>query len=208
MLPRVVQDYPKHRWLFLTLTVKNCPIAELKVTLGKMHDAFKRLTKLKAWTIEGWVKSTEVTRGKDSSAHPHFHCLLMVPAGYFSGLDYLSQQRWTELWQQCMRLDYKPMVHVRAIAKHHDPRIIIPEVLKYQVKESDLVRDRVWFLELTKQLHKTRAVATGGVLKEYLKELEQEPEDLIGESEEPDQVDEGSLYFGWKSEKKRYFLSQ
>lgn len=204
VLPKVVEAYPKHRWVFLTLTVKNCPITELKSTLGWMHESFKRLTKLKIWTVEGWIKSTEVTRGKDGSAHPHFHCLLMVPPSYFKGSKYISQEKWTELWQQCLRIDYKPMVHVRAIAKRHDPQVIIPEILKYQVKESDLVKDREWFIELTKQLHKTRAVAVGGVLKTYLKELEQEPEDLIGESDEPDQVDEGSLYFRWKKVEKKY----
>lgn len=204
MLPKVIQEYPTHRWLFLTLTVKNCPIASLKETLGQMHESFKRMTKLKAWKIEGWVKSTEVTRGKDGSAHPHFHCLLMVPASYFSGRDYISQAKWTEIWQQCLRIDYKPMVHVRAIAKHHDPQSILPEILKYQVKESDLVADRYWFLELTKQLHKTRAVAVGGVLKKYFQELEQEPDDLIGEGEEPDSVDEGELFFGWKRQEKKY----
>lgn len=206
LLPKVVHDHPKHRWLFLTLTVKNCPIGDLRDTLKWMHESFKRMTKLKAWKIEGWIKSTEVTRGKDGSAHPHFHCLLLVSPSYFSGQDYISQEKWTELWQQSLRIDYKPMLHVRAIAKHNDPRIIIPEILKYQVKESDLVRDRDWFLELTRQLHKTRAVAVGGMLKQYLKELEEEPEDLIGENETPDEVNEGSLYFGWKQVQKQYKL--
>lgn len=206
LLPRVVEDYPGHRWLFLTLTVKNCRIEELNTTLKWMHESFKRLTKLKVWKIKGWIKSTEVTRGKDGSAHPHFHCLLMVSSSYFKGEDYISQAKWTELWQQCLRIDYKPMVHVKAIAKHNDPRVIIPEILKYQVKESDLVRDRYWFLELTRQLHKTRAVAVGGLLKQYLKELEEEPQDLIGESETPEEVDEGSLYFEWKQTRRQYKL--
>ena len=48
-----------------------------------------------------------------------------------------------------------------------------------------------------------RCVATGGVLKEYLKALEQEPDDLIGKGEE-DEVDEGHLYFGWKRQEKKY----
>lgn len=206
LLPKVVQDHPYHRWLFLTLTVRNCPIVELRKTLTWMHESFKRMTKLKAWKVEGWVKSTEVTRGRDRSAHPHFHCLLLVPPSYFEVDNYISQAEWTELWQQCLRIDYKPMVHVRAIAKHHDPRVIIPEILKYQVKESDLVRDREWFLELTRQLHKTRAIGVGGILKTYLKELEEEPEDFIGESDDPDQVDEGSLYFGWRRTDKKYKL--
>ncbi len=204
-LPKVVHDYPKYRWLFLTLTVKNCPIHDLRATLNLMNKAFTRLTQLKRWPASGWIKSTEVTKGKDGNAHPHFHCLLMVPPSYFSGQDYLSQNAWVELWEKSARLDYKPVCHVRAIAKHHDPKVLIPEILKYQVKESDLVSDRAWFLELTKQLHKTRAVAVGGVLREYMKELEQEPDDLIGEDNESS-PDEGHLSFSWRTEKKKYKL--
>lgn len=147
-LPKVVSNYPNHRWLFLTLTVKNCFIDELKDTLIWMNKSFVRLTQLKVWPANGWIKSTEVTRGRDGNAHPHFHCLIMVPPSYFSGQDYLSQDRWVHLWQQCTRLDYKPICHIKAIAKHHDPCSIIPEILKYQVKESDLVADREWFWNL------------------------------------------------------------
>lgn len=205
VLPKVLSDFPKCRWLFLTLTVRNCKITNLRETLAWMHKSFIRLTKLKEWPVEGWIKSTEVTRGKDGSAHPHFHCLLMVPASYFSGQAYLSQQRWAELWQQSTRLDYKPVCHVKAVAKHHNPQTLIPEILKYQVKESDLVADRQWFLELTRQLHKTRAVAVGGILRYYMKDLEKEPEDLIGEGDGTT-PDEGHLYFGWKREKEKYKL--
>jgi plasmid rolling circle replication initiator protein Rep len=206
MLPQVTQDCPKHRWLFLTLTVRNCPIQKLRETLEWMNKSFTRLSQLKTWPGEGWIKSTEVTRGKDGSAHPHFHILMMVPASYFSGQDYISQARWSELWQKCLRIDYKPVTHVRAIAKHNDPQVIVPEILKYQVKESDLGADREWFLQLTEQLHKTRAVAVGGVLRKYLKELEQEPEDLIGEDDDLEKVDEGLLYFGWKKQQRKYRL--
>ena len=52
-----------------------------------------------------------------------------------------------------------------------------------------------------------RAIATGGVLKEYLKILEDEPEDLIGKDEDdPAQVDEGHIFFGWKHRDKKYKL--
>ena len=202
-LPKVVADFPKHRWLFLTLTVKNCPITELRETLSWMNKSFTRLTQLKVFPADGWIKSVEVTRGRDSNAHPHLHCLLIVPPSYFSGQDYLSQQRWAELWQQSARLDYQPICHIKAIAKKHNPQVLIPEILKYQVKESDLVADREWFLELTRQLHKTRAVAVGGVLRHYMNELEKEPEDLIGKDDEL-APDEGHLYFGWKKTKKKY----
>jgi plasmid rolling circle replication initiator protein Rep len=210
ILPKVVEHFPKHRWLFLTLTVRNVDISELRATLGWMHKSFVRLTKLKEFPAVGWIKSTEVTKGKKpvGSAHPHFHILLMVPSSYFSGQTYLSQKRWAELWQQATRLDYEPMVHVKAVAKHHNPKILIPEILKYQVKESDLVADRSWFLELTKQLHKTRAVAVGGVLRDYFRALEEEPEDFIGTDETETVPDEGHLFFEWKKQVKKYKLQE
>jgi plasmid rolling circle replication initiator protein Rep len=206
VLPKIVEAYPKYRWLFVTLTRKNVAITDLKATLAAMNRAFQRLVQLKAFPAKGWLRSTEVTRGRDGSAHPHFHCLLMVPSSYFSGSGYLKQSDWVEMWRKSMRLDYNPVIDVRAVKQGDRPMELIPELLKYCVKESDLVADRTWFLELTKQLHKTRSVATGGVLKEYLKELEQEPDDLIGESDTPEDEAEGTLYFGWKRQSKRYRL--
>lgn len=204
IMPKVVADYPKYRWLFITLTVKNCNIEELRTTLEGMNRAFKRLTGLKAWMAKGWVKSVEVTKGRDKlSAHPHLHILAMVQPSYFSH-GYISQAKWVELWQKCLRIDYKPVIHIKAIAKQHDLNVTIPEILKYQVKESDLIDERQWFLELTRQLHKTRAVAVGGVLRDYMRELELEVPNLISEDEEANDVDEGSLYFQWKRESKKY----
>jgi len=205
VLPQIVEAYPKHRWLFLTLTQRNCKISELKQVLSDMNKSFQRLTQLKAFPADGWLRSTEVTRGNDGSAHPHFHCLLMVPASYF-GKGYLKQSEWVELWKRSARLDYDPILDVQAVKRGSQPMELVPELLKYCVKESDLVADREWFLELTRQMHRVRAVATGGVLKEYLKVLEDEPEDLIGEGDDSDQVDEGHLYFGWKRFEKKYRL--
>jgi plasmid rolling circle replication initiator protein Rep len=206
VLPQIVERYPKHRWLFLTLTQRNCKIEELKETLGAMNKAFKRLTELKIFPAIGWLKSVEVTRGKDGSAHPHFHCLLMVPAGYFAR-GYLKQAEWVALWRQCLRLDYDPILDIQAIKQGSQPTALVPELLKYCVKESDLVADKAWFLELTKQMHKLRCVSTGGVLKEYLKVLEEDPDDLIGKDEDnAGEVDEGHLYFGWKRFDKQYRL--
>ncbi len=206
VLPKVVEAFPTHRWLFLTLTQKNIPITELRQTLQGMNRGFQRLVQLKAFPAEGWLRSTEVTRGRDGGAHPHFHCLLLVPRSYF-GKKYIKQAEWVEMWRKCMRLDYDPILDVQAVKQGSRPMELVPELLKYCTKESDMVADREWFLELTRQMHKMRAVATGGVLKAYLKELEEDPEDLIGKDEEGDQVEDTSLFFGWKRQEKRYRMT-
>ena len=206
VLPLVVKDYPKHRWLFLTLTQKNCSVNELRETVLEMNKSFRRLTRCKRWAFEGWIKSLEVTRGKDGSAHPHFHCLLMVSHVYFKR-SYISYQEWCDLWQRAARLDYKPQIHVRAVAKDRDPTILIPEILKYSVKESDLYKSKEFLLGITEQLYKMRLISVGGGLRSYMNKLEEDPEDLIGKDEENEnEIDEGHLYFEWKYQEKKYKL--
>ena len=105
-----------------------------------------------------------------------------------------------------MRLQYRPVVDVRAVKKAQKPTELIPEVIKYVTKESDLIGDREWFLELTRQLHKLRLIATGGVLKQYLKELQEEPADLIGEGDLAAADDLMSVYFNWMRKEAKYRL--
>ncbi|WP_205916825.1 protein rep, partial [Pseudomonas viridiflava] len=63
---QIKELYPTHRWLFLTLTVENCPIGELRATLSHMNDAWKKLTKRKEFAlVDGWIRTTEVTRDKE-----------------------------------------------------------------------------------------------------------------------------------------------
>ena len=205
VLPKIVSKYPNHRWLFMTLTQKNVPISELRETLTQMNKGFKRMVERKAFPAIGWLRSMEVTRGRDGNAHPHFHCLLMVPRSYF-GRNYLKQNEWVQLWRQSMRMDYNPVMDIQAVREGTSPSSLIPELFKYCTKESDMVADREWFLELTNQLYKMRAIATGGVLKEYLRDVPEEPEDLIGSNGDGLDEDFGRLLFGWRSQEKKYKL--
>jgi plasmid rolling circle replication initiator protein Rep len=202
ILPLVLAAYPKHRWLFVTLTVKNCQIGDLRSTISHLNESYKRLSKLNAFPADGWLKAVEVTRSKDGTAHPHLHILMMVKPSYF-GVGYLSTEKWVSLWRKSLRVDYDPVIHVKAIKGSVTSPTMLSEVIKYQVKESDLVSDRDWFIELTKQLHKTRAISSGGILKEYLKELENEPDDLIGDDGEGDDT-LAHLYFGWMQHYQQY----
>lgn len=95
----------------------------------------------------------------------------------------------------------------------------ICETLKYAVKPSECLQDdskrkmsnQDWLIELTDQLHKTRAIATGGILKDYLKVLEQEPDDLVHADEsgliEPDESSP-RMAFGWRENLSRYVMTE
>lgn len=215
-LPELVQAYPKARWLFLTLTVRNCDITDLSATLKDMNQAWQRLIKRdELKSIQGWLRTTEVTRGQDRSAHPHFHVLLMVSPSWFKGQNYIKQARWVELWQEALRANYKPNVDIRTVKAKgtHLPDDVaallkdaVAETLKYSTKPADMTTDPAWFLELTKQTHKKRFMASGGVLKDMLKEGNETNDDLIHaegkELSEP--VDSVTLHFQWVKPAKRY----
>lgn len=212
-LPGVLEAYPKSRWVFLTLTARNCPVNELRDAIKAMNQAFKRMTLRKDWPAQGFIKSVEVTRSASGEAHPHFHILMMVPSSYFSQ-GYISQERWRELWKSVLKVDYLPVVNVKAVKpkkaiEGQSPIDAIAdgirETLKYSVKPEDMVGDHQWFLELTSQLHNTRSVGIGGVLRDYFSE--DEPEDLIN-TEEPGDLEVSdsdlSLLFGWREWSQRY----
>ena len=66
-LPKIQELYPTHRWVFLTLTVKNPPVTELRDTLKHMNDSWQRLIQTKRFKsgVAGFLRTTEVTRGND-----------------------------------------------------------------------------------------------------------------------------------------------
>ena len=64
-LPNIQERFPTHRWVFLTLTVKNPPVTELRDTLKHMNDSWQRLIQTKRFKsgVAGFLRTTEVTRG-------------------------------------------------------------------------------------------------------------------------------------------------
>lgn len=144
---RIVEEamvrQPKGRFLFLTLTVKNVTGQELNQSMTDILRGFNRLMKYKKIdkNLIGFLRATEVTYSKElDSYHPHLHVLLMAKPSYFKGGSYISQLEWTELWQKAMKLDYTPMVDIRAVKadKGKGLKGAILETAKYPVKPDSI----------------------------------------------------------------------
>lgn len=239
----IKNKYPTHRFVFLTLTVKNPLIGDLRETIQHMNKSWTRLKDRKEFitAVDGWIRTTEVTRPTlprkskkspaeycpktmNTHAHPHFHVILMVKPSYFSGKNYIKQARWIELWRDCLRVDYLPVVDVRTVKakkgneKNNDDGVkaAIMETLKYAVKPSDIIADnenpksREWFYELTRQTHKLRFVASGGALKNALKQDDDiTNEDMIdtGNDDETTETDDRRLNFTFYGSARKYLYN-
>lgn len=212
-LPSILSDYPTAKFLFLTLTVRNCELDDLRETIAHMNASWNRMTLRKFFPAIGYVKSIEVTKGQDGLAHPHIHALLMVPSSYFK-TKYIKQVDWTEHWKKAVRVDYTPIVNIKSVQK---PRSgngditkqlmnAVKETLKYSVKPSDLIGDPDWLDGITTALHKTRSVSLGGIFRQYLSE--DEPEDLINTDTDTEKdellLDEDILLFDWAEMVRKY----
>lgn len=214
-LPKIEQEHPRARWILLTLTVPNPPVTELRATLQAMSKAWQRFSQRKQFKpVLGWIRATEVTQEKHRKnyAHPHFHVLMLVPQSMF-GKNYVKHAEWLQLWRDCYRDQSITSVDVRAI-KGGAMRGAV-ETLKafnYSMKVDDLInRTPEWILEYMEQVNHLRFMAAGGVLKDALERLEDDPtteEMLHVDEEKSGEVDEVKKFFTWRPDEEKYRLKR
>tara|TARA_Y100000385_G_C13036542_1_gene613268 strand:- start:291 stop:1316 length:1026 start_codon:yes stop_codon:yes gene_type:complete len=216
-LPKMFDEHPKARWVFLTLTVRNCDVKDLGGTLTLMGEAWNRLRKRELFkNVLGWVRTTEVTRSNAGEAHPHYHAVLMVKQEWFTGRGYVKHEKWVDIWQKCLKANYRPSVHIKTVTDKKKKKKAgesssgleraILETLKYSVKPSDMTENKDWFLEMCRQTHKRRFVATGGFFKNALKLDTETNEALALAGNEADEKEVGErISFKWGSEFRHYY---
>ena len=183
-----LQSKKRLRYIFLTLTVPNCHISDLRATIQHMNSSFAKMLKYDKWknSIVGYMRSLEFTVQKDDNSmiHPHFHCMLAVEPAYFSpDRDlYINQDEFMKMWIKALRLDVNFLeVDIRVVKPDTRKKTrpsVIAEMIKYTMKDTDIkkVGD---FEELTKQLKGVRKFSAGGVLKGILKSIKTIDDDLV-----------------------------
>ena len=206
-LEQINAENPTYRWVFLTLTVENCPLIELRETIKTMNAAWSRLLKVKELScVKGWLRNVEVTRGKSdaNTAHPHFHVLLCVPSYYFTS-HYISQEKWGELWRDALRVDYVPMVNVQAVKELNSGIAELTKATTYSVKPSELVDEKGadWLHELHTQCDKLRFIASGGLVKQAIAKSKSTEKEIEIDVETIARDD-----YDWNKDENRYELKK
>lgn len=208
---RIMDNMPKVRYIFLTLTVPNCIGEDLNPTIDRMYKAFYRFKRRGIFksTVLGFMRALEITKNNNPRSksfgtyHPHFHCVLAVPADYGPySENYIERDTWLKLWRESYKDDSIIAVDVRFADlpknKNHaspDPvKDSIREIAKYSVKGSDylgkydkdgnlikpypnnVIDDSVFDLSLA--LRNRRLIEFGGIMYDMHKKLNlDDPED-------------------------------
>lgn len=213
-----LKRYPKARFVFLTLTVKNVSGEELGDELRRLTKSFDRLfrrAKVKRSLI-GYLRSVEITyNSKRDDYHPHIHVLLMLKSSYFNSKDnYIKQAEWADMWKQSAKLDYMPIVDVRNVKPNErksknemDLRGAIVETAKYPIKPIEIMgQNEEQKLKITddlmQALNNKRQIGFGGLFREIRKELQLEDveEGDLVHIDDDEEVSEGVeivAYWNW-----------
>ncbi len=180
-----VAESQRYRFLFVTLTVRNCSGVYLGRTINSLFKGFSNLLRQGKYkkVVKGWMRTLEVTHnvilGDKSfdTYHPHLHVILVVKESYFKkhGKDYIQQADMIQDWRKALGVDYDPGAHIKAV-KQNDKSGSIKEVSKYVTKagdlltwDDDLTDSGVWHLD--NALAGRRLVSYGGILKQIKADL-------------------------------------
>jgi len=210
-----IEASKKVSYIFLTLTIKNPSVSDLKATVKHINQSFQRMAETVGYknAVIGHFKALEILGDNtpDEEVHPHFHILLIVSKSYFTSKNYISQDKWIDMWQKALRVDYRPVVDIRKIKPNVKKRqsaikSAVYEVAKYAVKHTELTkRTNEDFTQIINQTRGMRFFSTGGYLKEKISLMKLD-DDLIGLKEQTEalwkEIEE--LIYKWQN--GNYFL--
>lgn len=177
------------RYIFLTLTVPNCYIDDLKATIQHINKSFERMTHTVRWknSILGYLRVLEYTADKKQKdfIHPHFHVLLVVEPSYFDTKRnlYINRNEFLQMWRSSARDESITQVDIRIVKPNKEKNAnvaTVAEMCKYPMKDTDIKKfsDSV-FEKLVVQLKNVRNINAGGILKGILKKTDKIDDDLI-----------------------------
>lgn len=180
------QDY---RFLFCTLTVRNCSGEELPEMVDQMQKAWNRLMTYKEIrkAFHGFFRALEITRHpeyrREIEYHPHFHIIFAVNRSYFTDSKYyIKTARMVQLWGKALDIDYDPVCDLRTVKPKEAEKVewdsrdiplnaAVAEVAKYSVKSKDYLKGSFPKVQKTvavflASLSGRRLCSFGGVFKE------------------------------------------
>lgn len=117
--------------------------------------------------------------------HPHFHVILAVNKSYFTSRDYLKQEKWLEMWRECMNDDSITQVDIRKVrSSEKSENGAVLEVAKYSAKSNELYASQSVFEIFYRALKGRQLLTFNGLFKEYVKKYKQDELDQYKKQDE------------------------
>lgn len=172
---KIKAENPRYRQLFLTLTVPNVKLWQLKDTLKAMSDSWNRFRNHRAFKREpvvGFCKKLEITYNKEQRTyHPHYHVMLTVD-GWASRIE-----EYVKWWSASVQLGRQLVCYIESV--QGDAKSVA-EMSKYMTKSDDILEslseddgttsEEKWFMYRA-AIFSVREMTYGGIWRFYRREL-------------------------------------
>lgn len=209
-LHRMFDQFPElgnSKWLYLTLTARNTFADDVGSTVRSMTRAFVKLSRKSFWSnnVLGGIRYTEVTPGQDDDemAHPHFHCLLWVSPSMYEGKNYMSNERWTQEWQQALNAHYAPVVHCKRLTGTEDEvRARVIRTARYSMKPQPVPKSRTWFHQVAFEMQNLPRFKSFGQVKDLMALAKGTSE--LARGDERSSLDDPGSILTWDPKTRRY----
>jgi hypothetical protein len=203
MMENIVELPKEYGIMFMTLTVENCKLTDLKKTLKIMSESQNRMRgRLNTYLMGrkkkqlGYFGCTEITYlnkngtkkivNGEQMAHPHKHLEIVVPMEKLREKS-ISQKELTRMWNECLQGEMKGFVDIRTT---NGDISSLKELIKYTTKHTEYIDLKEEFREIKNQLKGFQMYQSSGYFKcnmtkfkEKMKleklELEMENENVI-----------------------------
>lgn len=192
----------QYRFIFITLTIKNCKDFELRNTIKHLNKSFSRLLRRKKLSfVKGGFKAVEITYNKNTDEyHPHIHAIFVVRKSYFTGSSYLKTSELVNEWQKALKVDYQPLCFIENVRRKKGSKKSalacgVAEVAKYPIKSADYTSSDYFtnckvVRTLSLAVSNVRMFQFWGVLADIRKKLKLEDENDLVHIETKDKADD------------------
>lgn len=149
--------------LMVTLTVPNCTAADLRDTMRRINAAWHKMLRRKKYAVwADYIRKMEITYNRQADTyHPHLHCVVYVPGGYFAR-GYISHAQLLADWRAAYGDSSITQVDVRRCKQVREGTSAILEVSKYAAKASDFAVSEDVARVFYRALHHARVLEFAG----------------------------------------------
>lgn len=161
-------------------------IRKLEVTYNKEEFITKDMYRM----MKGYFEARGLQVGDKNpnynTYHPHFHVVMAVNKSYFTQTtQYISRDKWLEMWQECMQDSSITQVDVRKVRSGEKGEMsAVLEVAKYSAKGNELYHLQLVFEVFYKSLKGRQLLTFNGLFKEYVKKFKDGELDQYKEKDE------------------------
>ena len=181
-LPDIIEQYPMHNWYFMTLTIKDCDVHQVRKSIDILNASFKKLllgdkfSKYFKQSSEekcGYFKCLEIsdTEYSTTMCRPHLHVILHLPKNSTYSKNYVSREKLERLWLNALNIqdNYKITVDMQNIDFDdiHEQIINLCNIASYMMKHNsiDLLKDKDFTIEYLRQIAGKNLHSSAGTLK-------------------------------------------